>query len=151
MANFESRLAIYRNLLEIVREKPWFGTHPGASYFDTLADLEFDPGSAASNEDLASRVRDHTPHNQLLGLAAVWGVPMAGLFLMTWIATGLYGLRALRAARSLPASVTWRPSRRRWWRCRWPILWTAWAPIFITTLSFGFLGWRWRLGVAPLA
>lgn len=100
-ANLDGRVAISENLIQIVRERPWFGTHPGESYFNAMYDLEFQPDDIADNSD---QVRGHTPHNQLLGLAAVWGIPMAVLFLLMWVATAVYGFRAFRIARSLQSA-----------------------------------------------
>lgn len=100
-ANVVGRAAIAEKLLQIIRDKPLFGTHPGEGYFNAMSDLGARPDDGA---DHADEVRGQTPHNQLLGLAAVWGIPMAVFFLLTWVATAVYGFRAFRIARRLPSA-----------------------------------------------
>jgi O-antigen ligase len=80
--NLESRIEIWKGVIELMKLKPWFGAHPTGYTYQMWA-----RGIIPEGEFLGS-------HNVYLWLAADYGIPMALFALLVIIRAGLHGWRA---------------------------------------------------------
>lgn len=93
------RLVLYADVLEILRENPWFGARPGG-YVSALYDIE----QVRTNRRFAIEdMQVNSPHNMVLAAAAEFGLPMGVVLLSALGFAGLCGARALRVAATLGA------------------------------------------------
>lgn len=91
------RLTLYEDVLQILRENPWFGARPGGYVYALYDIYQIRLNRRFAIEDM----QINSPHNMVLAVAAEFGVPM-GLTLAAALAiAATYGLSALRIAKTV--------------------------------------------------